>query len=340
MNFLSYVTTICPCGSKEPYYYFCMNEFCKQNGFICAECQFFNHSTHSQYCVPLKLFQLEPLSKSTLSYITSYKNTLIQVQNLLNSLFTDEINFFAEMESITTNYPSNLVKYNLLPLYNSIPPIQTSYSITSESISNKIKELIISHNENIKTFLNKQLTELKPSFVNEQIIQIVKGDLTLYSGAIYKEKMNAHAFTVKFIPNNETMFLKGIGFNSRALFGVLKSDFVLKIKSLRFFNEKVLLTLNPKEHVIVKEQYQDINFVMIQRPIKMEVNVQYEISLTRTNNDALMQCNNNIVPQIEKKTYYQSDLYSNDFDFQNDSFAVPNETNQCNIYTHLIYIKI
>ena len=342
MNFHSYLTTTCPCGSTEPYYYFCTDESCKQNGFICADCQFFNHSAHSQYCIPLKLFQLEPLSKSTLSYITSYKNTLIQAQTLLNSLFTDEINFFSEMELITTNYSSNIVKYNLLPLNNSSPPIQSSYSITSESISNKIKELIISHNENIKAFLNKQLTELKPSFLNEHIIQIVKGDLKLYNGAIYKEKSNAHTFTMKFIPNNEIIFLKGIGFNSRALFGVLKSDFMLTIKSQRFFNEKLLLTLNPKEHVIVNQQYQDINFVMIQHPIKMERNVQYEISLTRTNNDTLINDddNNNSVQQIGKKTYYQNDLYSPVFDFQNEQFVLSNEKKQCNIYTHLIYIKI
>jgi hypothetical protein len=178
---------------------------------------------------------------------------------------------------------------------------------------------------------------------NEHIIQIVKGDLKLYNGAIYKEKSNAHTFTMKFVPNNETIFLKGIGFNSRALFGVLKSDFVLTIKSQRFLNEKLLLTLNPKEHVIVKEQYQDINFVMIQHPIKMERNVQYEISLTRTNNDTLINDddnNYNSVQQIGKKTYYQNDLYSSVFDFQNEQFVLSNDMKQCNIYTHLIYIKI
>lgn len=342
MNFLSYLNTLCPCGSNENFYYLCTKETCQHRGFICAECQFLKHSPHTQYCIPIKKIQIEPLSKTTLNLITSFKNKLSEIQSALNTLFNDEINFFSKMESLYNNYPSYLTHFNLLPTFSNSPPIQNTYSITSDDISFKIKTIIIEHNSHIKKTLHKQLNEMKPIFIQEQIDQIINGQLNLYNGAIYKEKLSSHVFIMKFIPNINNLFLQGIGFNARVLFGVLKSDFILKIKSRNISNNDVneIININPKDNIKGIKEYQDINFVMLS-PIKLDNNFQYEIYLTRNNTD---QMNTSMLINTSIKYYQQINFHSNIFSFNttntNDLIQPQALFDLIDIYTHLVYIKL
>ena len=226
MNFQSHQTKVCPCGSKETFYYLCTSKACERRGFLCKECLFTSHSSHSQFCIPIKLFEIEQVSSSMIQEIQSYKQILIQIQRQIDNLFQDEITFFDELESLNSSLSTNLEKFNLLPTYTYTPMTSRKYTITNNEISLNIKQLILNHNQLLQKQIESHIVNMVPHNIKENIMKINQEEIHINS---YFFSVNDYIFTFK--TKEKGILLSGIGFKAKLFFKKAKYNFSLTINS-------------------------------------------------------------------------------------------------------------
>ena len=272
MNFQYHQTQICPCGSGETFYYLCTNKTCEHKGFICKECLFTSHSSHSEFCIPIKLFEIEKVSPTMIQEIQSYKQTLIQIQKQLHNLIQDEITFFEELESLNSNLSTNLEKFNLLPVFIYSPRKSKKYTITNYEIQCKIKQLILNHNQYLQKQIQSHFVNMVPQSLKENIMKITQDNI--YINDYFGMDEN---YIVTLKTKGKGILLNGIGFKAKLFYKNSKYDFRLSISS-NLGTEMLMVNLNNDVKLI--QGYEEFCFVTF-NPIYLEKEKNYSVKMIK-----------------------------------------------------------
>ena len=271
MNFQYFQTKICPCGSGETIYYLCTSKTCKQRGFLCKECLFTNHSSHSEFCIPIKLFEIEKVSPSMIQEIQSYKHILIQIQKQLNNLLQDEITFFEELESLNSNLSINLEKFNLLPTYIYTPMKSKKYTITNNEISRNIKQLILNHNKHLQKQIQSHIVNMVPQSLKENIMRLTQENIYI------NNYFGCSDYIVTLKTKEKGILLRGIGFKAKLFYKKTKYDFLLSIHSDSGIE---LLMVNLNNDVRLIQGYEEFCFVTF-NPVYLEREKDYLVKMIK-----------------------------------------------------------
>ena len=320
MNFQYHQTQICPCGSGETFYYLCTNKTCEHKGFLCKECLFKSHSSHSEFCIPIKLFEIEKVSSIMIQEIQSYKQTLIQIQKQLHNLIQDEITFFEELESLNSNISTNLEKFNLLPAYIYSPRKSKKYTISNYEISCKIKQLILNHNQHLQKQIQSHLVNMVPQSLKENIMKITQDNIYVNDYFVWGEN---YIYTLK--TKGKGILLNGIGFKAKLFYKNSKYNFRLSISS-NLGTEMLIVNLNNDVKLI--QGYEEFCFVTF-NPIYLEKEKNYSVKMIKKVG-ALRLKNTIQLYSIKSKKFKMENEQGKIFLLVDDMF--------CHWISHLIYI--